>query len=230
MQVSISHQEESIMKYAILDGSRFEHPISKIICIGRNYVAHIKELGNETPSAPVIFIKPPSSVIEDGQQIIIPGYSNDCHHEVELAVLIGKTAKNISPDKAMDYITGFGVAIDLTLRDVQAEQKKKGLSWEIAKGFDTACPLSSFVSTNSVKDPQHLNIRLKINGEERQNGNTSLMIHSIADIISYMSGIFTLEPGDIILTGTPAGVGAIKSGDDIVAEIDQVGRLNVTVA
>ena len=218
------------MKYAVLDGSRFEYPIGKILCIGRNYVDHIKELGNETPSAPVIFIKPSSSVIEDGQRIIIPAYSNDCHHEVELAVLIGKTAKNISPASALDHIAGFGVAVDLTLRDVQAEQKKKGLPWEIAKGFDTACPLSSFVSASYVDDPQHLNIRLEINGAERQNGNTSLMIHSIGDIISYMSGIFTLEAGDVILTGTPAGVGAIKSGDDIVAEIDQVGRLNVTVA
>lgn len=218
------------MKYAVLDGSQFEYPISKIVCIGRNYVDHIKELGNETPSAPVIFIKPPSSVIEDGQQIVIPAYSNDCHHEVELAVLIGNTAKNITPATALDYVAGFGVAIDLTLRDVQAEHKTKGLPWEIAKGFDTACPLSSFVKANAVRDPQHLNIRLKINGDERQNGNTSLMIHSIMDIISYMSGIFTLEAGDIILTGTPAGVGAIKSGDDIVAEIDQVGRLNVTVA
>jgi 5-carboxymethyl-2-hydroxymuconate isomerase len=122
------------------------------------------------------------------------------------------------------------VAIDLTLRDVQAEQKKKGLPWEIAKGFDTACPLSDFVSADSVSDPQNLNIRLAINGEERQNGNTSLMINSIMDIVSYMSGIFTLEAGDIILTGTPAGVRAIKSGDNIVAEIEQVGRLNVIVA
>ena len=218
------------MKYAVLDGSRFEYPIGKILCIGRNYVDHIKELGNETPSAPVIFIKPSSSIIEEGQQIKIPEYSNDCHHEVELAVLIGKTAKNIQPDSVPEYIAGFGVAIDLTLRDVQAEQKKKGLPWEIAKGFDTACPLSVFVSASCVKDPQHLNIRLNINGTERQNGNTSLMIHSIMEIVSYMSGIFTLEAGDIILTGTPAGVGVIKSGDNIVAEIEQVGRLNVIVA
>jgi len=230
MSVSVSYQGELIMKYAVLDGSRFEYPIGKILCIGRNYVDHIKELGNETPSAPVIFIKPSSSIIEEGQQIKIPEYSNDCHHEVELAVLIGKTAKNIQPDSVPEYIAGFGVAIDLTLRDVQAEQKKKGLPWEIAKGFDTACPLSVFVSASCVKDPQHLNIRLNINGTERQNGNTSLMIHSIMEIVSYMSGIFTLEAGDIILTGTPAGVGVIKSGDNIVAEIEQVGRLNVIVA
>ncbi len=218
------------MKYAVLDGSRFEYPIGKIICIGRNYVDHIKELGNETPSAPVIFIKPSSSVVVEGQQIEIPEYSNDCHHEVELAVLIGKIAKNIQSASVPECIAGFGIAIDLTLRDVQAEQKKKGLPWEIAKGFDTACPLSAFVSTNRVSDPQKLNIRLAINGEERQNGNTSLMINSIIDIVSYMSGIFTLEAGDIILTGTPAGVGAIKNGDKIVAEIEQVGRLKVVVA
>ena len=218
------------MKYAVLNGSKFEYPIGKILCIGRNYVDHIKELGNETPTAPVIFIKPSSSVIEDNQQIVIPGYSDDCHHEVELALLIGKQAKAVSPSEAMDCIAGFGVAIDLTLRDVQSEQKKKGLPWEIAKGFDTACPLSVFVSADRVSNPQNLKIRLMINGTERQNGSTSLMIHSIVEMVSYMSGIFTLEAGDVILTGTPAGVGEIKSGDDLVAEIEQVGRLHVTVA
>jgi 5-carboxymethyl-2-hydroxymuconate isomerase len=223
-------QGDITMKYAVLDGSRFKCPIGKILCIGRNYVDHIKELGNETPAAPVLFMKPSSSVIEDGEQIVIPPYSNDCHHEAELALLIGKDGRNIPADQVSDYIAGFGVAIDLTLRDVQSEQKKKGLPWEIAKGFDTACPLSSFISADRVKDPQNLNVRLMINGEEKQNGSTSLMIHSIMDLVSYMSGIFTLEAGDVILTGTPAGVGVIKSGDDIIAEVDQVARLQVKVA
>ena len=205
-------------------------PIGKVLCIGRNYWEHIKELGNTPPEAPVIFIKPASSVIGEGETIVIPEYSNECHHEAELALLIGRKGKDIRVDQAMEYIAGYGVGIDLTLRDVQGEMKKKGLPWEIAKGFDTACPLSSFVEAPSVADPQNLPIRLTVNGEMRQNGNTSMMIHRIPAIVSYMSGRFTLEPGDVILTGTPAGVSRIVSGDALVAEIPGVATLRVSVA
>ncbi len=207
-----------------------EYPIGKILCIGRNYAEHIRELGNETPEAPVIFIKPATSVIGEGEEIFIPAYSRECHHEAELALLIGKEGKNITVERAMEHIAGYGVAIDLTLRDVQAELKKKGLPWEIAKGFDTACPLSAFVAASQVKDPQNLQIRLKVNGVTKQDGATTLMIHRIPEIVSYMSGIFTLEPGDVILTGTPAGVGPIAPGDQVVAEIPGIGRLTVSVA
>jgi 5-carboxymethyl-2-hydroxymuconate isomerase len=207
-----------------------EYPIGKILCIGRNYAEHIRELGNETPDAPVIFMKPASSIIGDGGTIVIPPYSSDCHHEAELALLIGKEGKNIPTESALEHIAGYGVAIDLTLRDVQAEQKKKGLPWEIAKGFDTACPLSPFVPADWIHDPQALRIRLSVNGSVRQDGATDLMIHSVAAVISQMSAIFTLEPGDVILTGTPAGVGPVKSGDDVTAEIPGVGSLRVTVA
>ncbi len=205
-------------------------PIGKILCIGRNYWEHIKELGNTPPEAPVIFIKPASSVIGEGEIIVIPDYSHECHHEAELALLIGRKGKDIPVDQAMEYIVGYGVGIDLTLRDVQGEMKKKGLPWEIAKGFDTACPLSSFVEAPSVADPQNLPIRLTVNGEIRQNGNTSMMIHRIPAIVSHMSGRFTLEPGDVILTGTPAGVSRIVSGDALVAEIPGVATLRVSVA
>jgi 5-carboxymethyl-2-hydroxymuconate isomerase len=146
-----------------------------------------------------------------------------------LALLIGKTGKKISADNAMDYVAGYGVALDLTLRDVQSEQKKKGLPWEIAKGFDTACPLSGFISSAHVDDPQNLNIRLSVNGELRQDGCTAMMIHAIPALVSHMSGIFTLEAGDIILTGTPAGVGPLRHGDDVCVEIPQVGTLRVSV-
>ena len=205
-------------------------PIGKILCIGRNYSEHIKELGNPTPEAPVVFIKPASSVIGEGEAIVIPSCSHDCHHEAELALLIGRKGKDIPEDRAMEYIAGYGVGIDLTLRDVQGELKKKGLPWEIAKGFDTSCPLSSFVEASSVADPQNLRIRLTVNGEIRQDGNTSMMIHRIPAIISHMSGNFTLEPGDVILTGTPAGVSRIVSGDTIVAEIPGVATLRVSVS
>lgn len=205
-------------------------PIGKILCIGRNYAEHIKELGNATPEAPVIFIKPASSVIGEGETIVIPSDSHDCHHEAELAVLIGRKGKDIPVDQAMDYIAGYGVGIDLTLRDVQGELKKKGLPWEIAKGFDTSCPLSAFVEASRVADPQNLKIRLTVNGEIRQDGNTSMMIHRIPAIISHMSRNFTLDPGDVILTGTPAGVGRIVSGDTLAAEIPGVATLRVSVA
>jgi len=206
------------------------YPIGKVLCIGRNYAEHIKELGNEIPDAPVVFIKPASSVIGEGDQIIVPPYSNNCQHEVELAILIGRRGKDILSTEAMDHIAGYGVGIDLTLRDVQGELKKNGLPWEIAKGFDTACPLSSFVKASEVTSPHDLRIRLTVNGETRQDGNTSMMIHRIPAIISYMSGCFTLEAGDVILSGTPAGVSRIKSGDNLIAEIPGVASLRISVA
>jgi 5-carboxymethyl-2-hydroxymuconate isomerase len=215
------------MKSARIPASGQEYTIGKILCIGRNYVDHIHELGNELPTAPVIFMKPASSVIGEGERIVIPPYSSDCHHEAELAVLIGKHCKNVAQPDALACVAGYGVAIDLTLRDVQAEQKKKGLPWEIAKGFDTACPLSFFVPAAAVSDPQDLTIRLSVNGELRQNGHTGLMIHTVPAIISHLSAIFTLEPGDVILTGTPAGVGPIVSGDRLHAEIPGVASLRV---
>lgn len=216
------------MKHARLTTGR-EYPIGKILCIGRNYAEHIRELGNETPEAPVIFMKPATSVIYEGEEIVIPSFSRECHHEAELAVLIGKEGKDIPTEEALEHVAGYGVAIDLTLRDVQGELKKKGLPWDIAKGFDTACPLSDFVPAATVADPQELRIRLTVNDEVRQDGSTSMMIHSVAAIISHMSNIFTLEPGDVILTGTPAGVSAIKSGDRLRAEIPGVAALRVSV-
>lgn len=206
-----------------------QFPIGKILCLGRNYAEHIRELGNEAPEAPVVFTKPASSVIYEGESIVIPPYSSDCHHEAELAVLIGAKGKNIPADQALAFVAGYGVAIDLTLRDVQAELKRKGLPWDIAKGFDTACPLSDFVPASTVEDPQRLRIRLTVNGDLRQDGETSGMIHPVAAIISHLSSIFTLEPGDVILTGTPAGVSAISSGDRLEAEIPGVASLRVQV-
>ncbi len=202
----------------------------KIVALGRNYTEHIKELGNAVPDKPVLFIKPTTSLLPEGGTIVIPDYSNDCHHEIELAVLIGKTGKGIKEEEAFDYVAGYGVAIDLTLRDTQSQQKKKGLPWEIAKGFDTACPLSDFVTADRISDPNNLTLTLSVNGIQKQNGNTGLMMRKIPQIIAEISCIFTLEEGDIILTGTPAGVGPIRSGDTLIASIEQVGELTVTVA
>ena len=205
-------------------------PLGKIVCVARNYAAHIRELGNEVPERPVFFMKPASSVIGAGERIIIPAYSQDCQHEVELAILIGRTCKGIAAVEAMSAIAGYGVAIDLTLRDVQNELKNKGLPWEIAKAFDTACPLSDFVAADIVRDPQNLAIGLQVNGEVRQEASTALMLRPIPELIAAIAAIFTLEAGDVILTGTPSGVSRLCSGDHVTATISEVGSLTVTVA
>jgi 5-carboxymethyl-2-hydroxymuconate isomerase len=210
-------------------GTPNTYRVGKVVCLARNYSEHIRELGNEAPAQPVLFIKPATSLIGDGEQVVIPPYSRECHHEVELAVLIGKWGKSIAESEAMAHVLGYGVGIDLTLRDVQNELKKKGLPWEVAKGFDTACPLSDFVPAAEVPDPHALGIRLRVNGELRQDASTALMIHCLPAIIAFISSIFTLEEGDVILTGTPAGVGPVRSGDRLAAEIEGVGRLEVTV-
>lgn len=211
-------------------GSNEVIAVGKIVCLGRNYLDHIRELNNEVPDAPVVFCKPSSSLLPDGGEIQIPPYSNDCHHELELALLIGKTGKNIPQHAAFAHISGCAVALDLTLRDVQARQKEKGLPWEIAKGFDTSCPLSDFVPFNIIDNPDNLELCLKVNNEIRQKGNTNMMMRSVATIVSQLSDYYTLETGDIILTGTPAGVAAIQSGDQLYGEIEQVGCLSVSVA
>lgn len=217
------------MQTVTIPSQDMEFLVGKILCIGRNYVDHIQELGNEVPTAPVVFSKPASSLIHNGDVVVIPSMSAQCHYEAELAVLIGEGGKNIPESQALAAVAGYAVAIDMTLRDVQDRLKGKGLPWDIAKGFDTACPLSDFVPAECVKDPQDLTITLSVNGEVRQQGATSLMINSVAKIISYLSSIFTLEEGDIILTGTPAGVGQVVAGDTMVASIDGVGSLTIGV-
>ncbi|MCK4620913.1 MAG: fumarylacetoacetate hydrolase family protein [Desulfuromonadales bacterium] len=213
-----------------IKGSEKSYPVGKIVCLGRNYLEHIRELGNQVPDRAVIFCKPASSIIPDGGTIEIPDYSNDCHHELELALLIGKSGKCISEQDALDHVVGYGVALDLTLRDVQAEQRERGLPWEIAKGFDTSCPLSDFVAADQVDNPNNIRLTLTVNGEIRQEGTTAQMMRSVEQIIAEISKFYTLEEGDIILTGTPAGVSAIESGDQLVGKIEQVGSLRSTVA
>jgi len=217
------------MKITKIPATNQQFPIGKIVCLARNYAEHAKELGNETPVAPVLFMKPATSVIGDGDTVRIPAYSQECHYEVELAVLIGKTACAVPVDSAMEHVVGYGVAIDMTLRDVQNQLKAKGLPWDIAKGFDTSCPLSDFVAVEQVPDPHNLNLKLSVNGEVRQDGCSADMINRIPQIIAHISGIFTLEPGDIILTGTPAGVGQVRGGDVMDASIESVGGITVHI-
>lgn len=217
------------MHSVTMQGQQQKIPVGKIVCVARNYAEHARELGNPVPDKAVLFIKPASSILDNGGTVVIPPYSSDCHHELELAVLIGRTGKNITADEALSHVAGYGVALDLTLRDIQSELKAKGLPWEVAKGFDTSCPLSAFVPAGKVADPQQLHLRLTVNGELRQDGTTADMLRPVARLISEASAYFTLEAGDILLTGTPSGVGPLKSGDQVEGVIDGVGTLRVGV-
>ncbi len=203
--------------------------VGKILCIGRNYVAHAKEMNAETPEAPVVFLKPSTSLLHDGGTIIVPPFSKELHHEVEMVVLIGKNGRSITRDKSFDHVAGYAVGLDMTLRDVQADAKKRGLPWTVAKGFDTSAPISRFIEKDRIRDPHNLDIALKVNGIVRQHSNTGNMIFRIETLIEYISSIFTLEIGDLIFTGTPEGVGQVVSGDMLEAELASVGSLKVSV-
>lgn len=201
----------------------------KIICLGRNYANHAREMKSQVPEEPIIFLKPPSSLIGPDEYIILPKKSKNVHHEVELAVIIGKGGKNIEVKDAMSHVLGYTILLDITARDLQDEAKKRGLPWTLAKGFDTFAPIGPRVMPAGEMDPHNLEIGLKVNGEIRQKGNTRDMIFRVPEIISYISQIMTLEPGDIIATGTPAGVGKIEDGDEIEAWIEGIGVLRERV-
>lgn len=202
----------------------------KIVCLGRNYIEHAKEMKADVPTTPVLFLKPASALIHDGGTILIPSISNDVHHEVEMVVLIETGGTSISAGSAMQHVGGYAIGLDMTLRDVQAEAKKKGLPWTVAKGFDTSAPIGAFVRPEAVPDPHNLDIRLSVNGQLRQQSNTRNMIFRVEQMIAHISSIMTLEPGDLIYTGTPEGVGQVQPGDTIIAELQHVGSLTVSVA
>lgn len=193
----------------------------KIIAIGRNYVAHIEELKNEKPDEPVIFCKPDTAILKENAPFYYPDFSQDIHHEVEILLKISKEGKNIEPQFAHKYYEEIGLGIDFTARDLQTKQKAKGLPWEITKAFDGSAPISDFVPKANYADLKNINFSLLINGELRQQGNTSLMLYDFDFIISYISKFFTLKKGDIIFTGTPAGVSAVKIGDRLEGFIEE---------
>lgn len=191
----------------------FSNTGPKIFCIAKNYFEHAIEMGaTDVPPHPVVFQKPVTSVIGEGQTIRIPN-GVEVHHEIELAVLIGKEGKNIPTENVDEYVTGYALALDMTGRNVQAEAKKNAWPWDISKGFDTFLPLSRFVPKEQVPNPYSLHLELVINGNLKQRGLTGDMHYKICDIVKYVSEAITLKPGDLILTGTPAGVGPVHSGD-----------------
>lgn len=192
----------------------------KILCIGRNYAEHIAELNNERPSEPVIFMKPDTAILKDNEAFYHPDFSNDIHHEVEIVLKINKMGKNIEAKFAHKYYEEVGIGIDFTARDVQSKLKEKGLPWEKAKAFNGSAPISGFVPKSEFSDLKNLNFHLEINGETRQTGNTSMMLWNFDEIIAEISKYFTLKTGDLIFTGTPAGVSKVKIGDKLSAFIE----------
>jgi len=201
----------------------------KILAIGRNFAEHAKELNNAVPKEPFFFLKPTSSYLANNGKVEIP---RGCivHHEVELGVVIGRNGRDISESQADSYIAGYALAIDMTARNIQDQVKKKGLPWSAAKGFDTFTPISSFIPKSAIQDPHNINLWLKINGAFKQNGNTSDMIFNIPRLIQHCSSIMALEEGDLILTGTPSGVGPIEEGDKISAGLSLPGSSSSSVA
>src|SRR5690349_657649 len=193
----------------------------RIFAVGRNYAEHIKELNNERPDEPVIFTKPDTAILRNNSPFYYPEFSKDIHHEVELVLRISKEGKNIQDKFASKYYDAIGVGIDFTARDLQQKAKEKGLPWDIAKGFNGSAPISDkFKLVSDFKDLKDINFSLAINGEIRQQGNTSLMLFNFDYIISYLSKFFTLRTGDLIFTGTPKGVGPVKIGDTLAAFIE----------
>jgi acylpyruvate hydrolase len=201
----------------------------KILAIGRNYAEHIKELNNERPDEPVIFSKPDTAILRNNEPFYYPDFSKDIHHEVEILLKIDKEGKNIDPKFAHKYYKEIGIGIDFTARDLQQKAKEKGLPWDIAKGFNGSAPISEFVPLSDYPDLKNLNFSLKVNGEYRQQGNTSMMLFDFDYMIAYLSRFFTLRKGDIIFTGTPKGVGPVKIGDRLEAFIEDKKMLEFEV-
>ena len=217
------------MKTIKIKNSSKKFTIGKMVCVGRNYAEHAKELGNEVPSKPVIFLKPPSAVIYSGDKIIQPPFGNDLHHEVELVLLIGKKVKDANEKDAGDAIIGYGLGLDMTMRDVQKELSKKGDPWTISKCFDTSAVLSDFVLKQDYELTLNEEISLSVNGEVKQKELLNKMIFNPAQIVEYISSLMTLEEGDLIFTGTPKGVGPVQLKDKLEGYLEGEKVLEVNV-
>lgn len=205
-------------QHQFIDGVSMPFPPGKVVCVGRNYADHIAELSNDTPEQPLLFIKANNAMANMHETIVIPG-AGECHNELELALLIGKPLKNASTEESVEAVAGVGLALDLTLRDVQTQLKQKGHPWERAKAFDGSCPISQFVKPNEFDLTLPIEFELKVNGGIRQQGNTMNMLWPWQELIEHISETFSLYPGDVILTGTPKGVGKLSVDDQIEASL-----------
>lgn len=202
---------------------------ARIFCIGRNYVEHVRELSNTVPTKPVVFIKPASCLVKPGEKIHFPKHGKELHHEVEIVVKIGREGRVAREEEALSSVSAVTVGLDLTLRDVQADLKKKGLPWEIAKAFDQSAPIGDFVPYDKSVDLNNISFGCKVNGIERQRGNSRDMIFSIPRLLVEVSKIWVLRPGDLIFTGTPSGVGPLKIGDTIEIKSDLNGSFSWSI-
>lgn len=209
--------------------SKFKEIGKTIIGAARTYREHATELNNPVPTEPIVFLKPTSSYISEGEDIILPIGASELHHEVELGVVIGTKCSRVSVNEASDFIGGYVLALDMTDRLAQGKAKKEGLSWSLAKGFDTACPVSEFIAKEKISEHQNVDLWLKVNGTFRQQCNTKEMIFSINQLISWISHRFTMHEGDVILTGTPPGVGPVKDGDVIECGLGLVTKMTFKV-
>lgn len=203
-------------KHQWQNGSPIDLPVGKLVCIGRNYAAHAKELGNAVPDAPMLFLKPATALTPLHQPFVIPQGRGECHHETEICVLIGQTLSGlVSREQIHQAVVGFTLGLDLTLRDVQQQLKQQGHPWEVAKAFDGAAPMGTFLPAAEFKNWQDIEFELVVNGQRRQIGCSADMITSIEAMIEFIASIFTLQPGDIVMTGTPEGVAALKPSDSL---------------
>jgi len=201
----------------------------KIIAIGRNYAEHAKELNNPVPTVPVIFMKPDTALLKDNKPFYHPDFSEDIHHEIELVLKVSKEGKHIGEKFAAGYYDEIGLGVDFTARDIQSRHKEKGLPWELSKAFDGSAPVSAFVLKSTFADICNINFKLDINGETRQQGNTNMLLFSFENIIAFVSRYITLKKGDLIFTGTPAGVGRVKVGDRLEGYIEDEKMLDFLV-
>lgn len=211
-------------------GSADRFPVRRIFCVGRNYLAHVREMGNDERDPPFFFTKPADAVVEDGATIPYPPQTEDLHHEAELVVAIGRAGRDISEDAALDHVWGYGVGNDLTRRDLQAQAKKMGRPWDWAKGFDASAPVAPLHPVSQVGHPAKGAITARVDGELRQQGDLSEMIWPVPSIIAFLSASIEIRPGDLIMTGTPSGVGAMVSGQTCIVEIEGLGSLTTTIA
>lgn len=209
-----------------IHGSDARFPVHRIYCIGRNYVDHAKEMGAQAVSRanPVFFMKPADAIVVDGD-VPYPSATNELHHEVEMVVALAKGGRDIGASHALDCVFGYGVGLDLTRRDLQAAMKAKGLPWDVAKGFDASAPVSPLRAVGDTGHPQHARLSLDVNGETRQDTDIANMIFPVAEIIAELSKLFELEPGDLVFTGTPAGVGPLARGDRFRATLHGIAKL-----
>lgn len=205
-------------------------PIGNIYCVGRNFADHARELKNEIPAGPVVFLKPTSALVSTGDAILLPRQSHRVDHEAEIVVVVGATLKNVTEGEASDSIIGFAAGLDVTARDLQDQAKEKRLPWTVSKGFDTFAAVGPMASRREFRDSEPIRLSLRVNGQIRQSGSTDQMIFSIATLIAYLSSVFTLSRGDLVFTGTPAGVGPLHDGDFCDVTLNEgVARLSIGV-